>query len=164
MQRFRGLVAGVTVVVLGLVATACDGGDDDEAASTTSRPSTTTSTQVGQPDDPEAARAEITAAFETFLDGTNPREERIAAVQDADELSETFTAAGEAEPPGVTGEVANIAFTGADSATVLFNILVNGTVALPNFPGEAVMVDGEWKVSRTTVCDLLAQSGVTCPA
>lgn len=166
MHRIRGVA--VVVVVFGFLWTACSSsdsdGDGESARAATTQAPTSTTAAAAQPPDPEAARAEITTAFESFLDGTKPREERIAFVEDADELAEVFAAGGDAEPAGVTGQVANIAFTGAESATVLFDILVDGTVALPNFPGEAVFVDGAWKVSRTTVCDLIAQSGTTCPA
>jgi hypothetical protein len=158
--------APIALMVAGLLGlTACSSGSDEtsRSADTTAPRPTTTTTASTQPADPVAARADVEAAFATFFDNTLAREDRIAVVEDAAELEPAFVEAGAIEPPGVTSAVDSISFTSPTEALVTFTISVNGTPALPNFPGSAVFTDGAWKVSRTTVCDLLAQSQITCP-
>jgi len=49
-------------------------------------------------------------------------------------------------------------------ALLTFSILdENGKVVLGNQQGGAVKIDGNWRVSRTTYCALVAQGGIHCP-
>jgi hypothetical protein len=45
------------------------------------------------------------------------------------------------------------------SATVNYQVLLSGKVALPNSVGTAVFEDGVWKVSDVTLCGLLGLMG-----
>lgn len=48
---------------------------------------------------------------------------------------------------------------GDDAATVSWTLLMNGAPVLPDQSGEALLEDGQWKVSAVTFCTLLAIQG-----
>jgi hypothetical protein len=47
---------------------------------------------------------------------------------------------------------------------VTYDIVINGNVALANTKGNAVFVDGKWKVSQQTFCLLLNLGNIHPPA
>jgi hypothetical protein len=59
--------------------------------------------------------------------------------------------------------VDEIVFTDPDHAAVWFSIAVDGRTLLPHHRGDALVVDGVWKVARSTFCNLMALAGVQCP-
>lgn len=59
----------------------------------------------------------------------------------------------------VTAKVTSVLINSPTSATVNYQVLLNGTVALPNAVGTAVLEDGVWKVSLTTLCGLVSLMG-----
>ena len=62
-----------------------------------------------------------------------------------------------------SGRVGTVRMTSERSATFDYDVLNGGSVVIPGQHGVAVLVDGHWKVSRDTVCALLAQGGISCP-
>ncbi len=48
------------------------------------------------------------------------------------------------------------------TANVEFQVLLSGQPVLPS-TGTAVLVDDQWLVSKTTLCDLIALAGTTPP-
>ncbi|MGH9030304.1 MAG: hypothetical protein ACRDV4_11910 [Acidimicrobiales bacterium] len=63
----------------------------------------------------------------------------------------------------ITVSVDTISFIDAENAAVLFTIAVDGMPLLHNTRGEAVLVDGKWKMARSTFCRLATLAGVECP-
>ena len=60
-----------------------------------------------------------------------------------------------APPPEVkTATVTDVTFTDAENAAVTYDLLIDGKPVLPGATGTAVLVDGTWKVSKTTFCTL----------
>jgi Clp amino terminal domain, pathogenicity island component/ClpX C4-type zinc finger len=120
------------------------------------------------PDDADAARVAITAAFASS--GTESEDGRsVPTVEGGETLGPTLTAAKERrrdvapETAEVVFMVDEISFIDATHAAVWFSISVNGASILPNSRGDAVIVDGEWKMSRSTFCELMGLAGVPCP-
>ncbi|MGE3835429.1 MAG: hypothetical protein AB7H43_11650 [Acidimicrobiia bacterium] len=117
-----------------------------------------------QPADPVAARAAVTAAFATAYDGRLPSElrgpsfERFDIWQEANRRLEE-TGLFDERIATASATVDQVVFTAPDQATVRFTLV--GTT-LGTRLGRAVLVDGSWKVSIETYCDLVAASGVTC--
>ena len=158
MRTTRRLL--VLVLVAALALAAC-GDDDDEGGggdTTTSTTEGTTTTSI----DEEAAKAEITTAWETLLDGSKTLDERVAHLEDGEELKalaeQQFQILGE-QASASSGKVTDIVFEDDGTATVTYDILLNDVPALEDSVGTAVQVDGEWKFSKLTMCDLLSLAG-----
>ena len=145
------------------LALACDPAMVDRAA-----------VDLALPDEPEppvepegqfvdsAAAEAITAAFETFFDGSIVDiEARIDQIEDFAGMREaarlTFESSGDAGA-GVRGRVDSISRTSSTTAEVAYSILLNDQVIFAGRTGEAVLADGRWLVSRATFCDLVALS------
>ena len=117
------------------------------------------------PADQDGARAEITAAFahlgpsgdDPALPNVEGGEHLVACVHEARRRHPD--AAGRRPSVGVD----DIAFVDAEHAAVWFTISLDGSPVLVRRRGDAVVVEGGWKVARSTFCDLLALAGVPCP-
>lgn len=108
--------------------------------------------------------AAATGAFDGWLN-TLPRGEAGPYIQDWDEISESVLAAAEQAPLPLDlyrGEVHDLFLANDDLICVMYTISNDGTPVL-DAAGEAVLVDGEWKVSRDTVCEALRSGTVRCP-
>jgi hypothetical protein len=118
------------------------------------------------PADPAAARAEIDAAFHTAFDAGIPDEQRFTAVEDGPELLPAGRRAAAKFPAAaasISATVHQITFIDPTRAAVNFELLYEGAMLLGPQDGEAVYLDGLWKVSRETRCAIIEQAGVTCP-
>jgi len=117
------------------------------------------------PEDQDAARTEIAAAFaclgpsgdDAGLPKVDGGEHLVACVREARQRHPD--AAGRSPSVGVD----DIAFIDAEHAAVWFTISLDGSPVLVRRRGDAVMVEGEWKVARSTFCDLMTLAGVPCP-
>ena len=63
----------------------------------------------------------------------------------------------------VSAKVDRIVFTSPTSASVAYDLLVDGSQTFATRVGHARFVGGRWKVTRATVCADLALANVTCP-
>jgi hypothetical protein len=120
-----------------------------------------------QPADPEAARAAVSAAFATAYNGQLTPEERQAAMEDAtgfDEIMRQLREGPFAEQVGdATVQTTDVVFLSASRAAVRYDILIANYTNFTGRLGEAVLVDGQWKVTRETMCRDISMAGVTCP-
>jgi hypothetical protein len=121
------------------------------------------------PENAEASAADIRAAFAGS--GTESESEdgvSVHTVEGGETLGPVLVAAKEQHrgiaPQGATvvTSVDEIVFTDPGHPAVWFSIAVNGTTMLSRRRGEAVVVDGVWKVARSTFCELMALAGVQC--
>jgi hypothetical protein len=62
-----------------------------------------------------------------------------------------------------SGRVESVQILDATHAAVRYTILLDDNPQFANQPGAAIKIDGVWKVSRDTVCNLLTFGGITCP-
>jgi hypothetical protein len=120
------------------------------------------------PENPEAAQAEIAAGFQAH--GTLSEDgQSIPSVERGGGLGPTVQAARERhrdvvpDNAEVTITIDNVVFTAAERAAVWFTILLDARPVLQHHRGDAVVVDGEWKMARSTFCELMALAGVQCP-
>jgi hypothetical protein len=149
----RAFVVLIAALALSSLA-ACS--SDKKTASTTSSAATST---TGKPFDEAAAKAEITAAYTEFFDGTKgTKESKLQQLAEADKLRALFLEnfdknAAVAAMTTITMET--ITF-GADKTTAdtVFTLNVNGTPALEHFGGSAVLKDGKWKLTTAAFCDI----------
>lgn len=119
----------------------------------------------GEPFDPEAARAEIEANWETFFDATLPLDPKVELLEDGELLRDILVASAENEAIAeLNADVTDVTI-GEDeqSAEVSFDLRNGEAMLLPGFKGTAVLVDGTWKVDSQLFCDLQALANNFCP-
>jgi hypothetical protein len=164
MDRRRAVVRWTAAALVAITALAACGGDDDDDAAdeTTTTEEETTTTEL----DEAAATEEIDAALVAFfaalgegdLDGAIPLLQNGEDYRARMEHCKDLTLGAAAEPK--TAE-----FTDDETATLTFDILLDGAVVLAGAGGGAVNVDGEWLVSENTFLSLYdaAKDGCTGP-
>lgn len=141
-------VCGLTAMLLA-TAVGCGSDDKDE-----SPPSTT----AAAGDTPRTQG--VSEAFETFFDGSTSADKKIELLENGPAFAETINAQAESPIAKATkASVTTVTITGADRADVTYTVLLNGSPALQDQPGAAIMADGHWKVAAATFCALLALQG-----
>lgn len=115
----------------------------------------------------EATEAAISTAFETLFNGdVTDLEEKLSYLEDAELLREAFVARFEAVQdiaPLIRVRLDAIGPVEGDRAPVTYSLLLEEAVVLDHLPGEAVLVDGRWLVSRRTYCDVATQGEPEIP-
>jgi hypothetical protein len=118
-----------------------------------------------QPEDPDAARNEIEVAF-AASNSESEDGRSVPSVEKGDNLGPTLAAA-RANRPDISARVVisvdEVVFVDTQHAAVWFSISVDGHPLLSHHRGDAVLVDGTWKMARSTFCQLMAMGGVSCP-
>jgi hypothetical protein len=154
----RRLLLALLVLTVGLVGCGDDGGDEgsgDNGETTTSTVEATTTTA-----DPTTEITDLFTEFFVFPEGTD-FEAKLAMMEDPDAIRDLFER-GRTDPvfapllAQVTVDVKTVTVTGEGEADVDFGLLLNGAPATEGTVlGRAVLVDGEWKISNSTLCTLL---------
>ncbi|MFE2721841.1 hypothetical protein [Kitasatospora sp. NPDC059327] len=112
------------------------------------------------PADPATATNEVTANWEKFFDPTTPIPEKASLLQNGDVLLPVLQGFSQDPRVGqVKAKVTNVTFTSPTDATVTYELSLQGTVVEPSATGQAVLDNGVWKVSRSSLCGLLTQAG-----
>ncbi|MEU0400585.1 hypothetical protein ABZ318_10070 [Streptomyces sp. NPDC006197] len=168
--RSRLAVLGaVAVLALGPALTSCsdDGGSKGDNTASSAPSSGKTAQPPGgatQPDDPAAARAEITKNWTAFFDPKTPTAEKTRLLENGEQMAPVLAAfAGDKNAAASAAKVKNVDFTSPDGANVTYDLLVGGNPALPDAKGTSVLQGDTWKVSVKTLCGLVELSGVTVP-
>ena len=122
------------------------------------------------PADIDAARAEIQAAFAahgtTSEDGAS-----IPSVERGEDLGPTVEMAkAKARSRGIADDdsavavtVEEVQFIDSEHAAAWFSISINGHSMVRHHRGDAVLVNGKWKMARSTFCHIMSMGGVPCP-
>ncbi|MFE3193413.1 hypothetical protein ACFXHA_30720 [Nocardia sp. NPDC059240] len=106
--------------------------------------------------DPALTRA-VTDVYQRFFDGASSADQKIALLEDGQSFADTIRAqADSAIAKGTKAAVSSVTAVGTDHADVVFTISLNGTPALQDQPGSAVLIGGGWKVAAATFCNLLS--------
>jgi hypothetical protein len=119
-----------------------------------------------QPTDPAAARAGVITAVENAYNGSLPDEQRAASIDDPDQSLAPIRAELASGPfadavKSARADVVDLVFDTPTHAWVQYDIVTNISTFSARF-GEAVFVDGVWKLSESTVCHDVALAGVSC--
>jgi endonuclease/exonuclease/phosphatase family metal-dependent hydrolase len=138
-----------------------------DAATGVTLPPTTTTTTPDRPDADAATTEAITEAFNTVFSGriTDP-EQRLAGLQDADELREFFLETYESTKEiaaRISVRMDSVTLTDPDQAEVVYSLLLDGAPVLDHLPGQAVRENGRWLVARQTFCDVSTQGAEELP-
>lgn len=106
----------------------------------------------------------VSDAFVGFFSGATPGDQRITLVENGEAFAEIINA--QAASPLAQGTTATVSSVDVDEpahATVTYTVSANGQPVLVDQMGEAVNVDGQWKVAQATFCDLLILQGTPPP-
>lgn len=149
-------------MVAGLTVAACSssggGGSTNPPPASTSAGSSPTSTSPSF--DRAAAQAEIKKNWEAFFSKATPLAKKLDYLQHGDTLKAAVQQFGtDPRTEQAAAKVTGVFASSPTSATVNYQVLLNGKVALPNSVGTAVFEDGVWKVSDVTLCGLLGLMG-----
>lgn len=118
------------------------------------------------PADRRAAREAVTAAYELVYtaDQDIGSEERVAAIEDGasvlgvlEEIRELYPDVGP-----VKLEIDKIIFLNDHEAAVRFDLLLDGRPITAQTAGRALLVDGEWKMAKSTYCEVVGRGGIVC--
>ncbi len=178
-MRFQLLARRITLaptlaVVLALTVAACSSSSSTSAStssSSSSAPAASSPASSAAASSPStggspAAVAQITANWEAFFDGKTSAAKKITLLQNGQKFASVINAqAGSSIATGAGAKVTAVVVNSPTSATVSYNITLNGTPALSNQTGTAVYQDGSWKVGDVSFCELLKlENGGTAPS
>ncbi len=121
-----------------------------------------------EPKGADEARAQIRTAFAASrTPGDDGRS--VPAVEKGGDLGPTLALANERHR-GVIGDghdvlvsADEIHFYDQERALVSFSILMGQRLLLGGQQGEALLINGEWKMARSTFCRLMNLAGIACP-
>lgn len=149
------------VAASGLIVLAGCGGSSGGASTGPSASQTTASQSAAQ------GSADAKAAFQEFFDQKTSLDDRVKLLQNGEQFRSTLEAQQNNQlAKSATVRVDDVTVDG-DSATVKYDILLNGTPALSGQTGSMVKTNGQWQVAIQTFCSLLQQEGgapASCPA
>jgi hypothetical protein len=121
-----------------------------------------------QPADPAAARAGIEGLFGQRM-GDRTVDDLVADIDDPTGMAEVYEQLG----TGGFAQAAlsartmlkDVVFLSATRAAVQYDVEMDGYPpgAFDNEFGEVVLVDGQWKWTRASVCGEVRNAGITCP-
>ncbi|MEW1909196.1 hypothetical protein AB0442_12125 [Kitasatospora sp. NPDC085895] len=161
------LAAAVLAVLALLFAAACSSSSSSGSSSPSpTAPATTTSAAASPtgggsaPADAEAAKAQIKTNWEKFFDPATPIADRAALLQNGEALQPALQGfANDPRVGQVKATVTDVQFTSDSAATVTYTLTLQGQTVEPAASGQAVLDNGTWKVSTSTLCGLVAQAG-----
>lgn len=118
-----------------------------------------------QPANPVAARLQIAQAYAIAYDFSQPDEVRTAMIDDPRSLDATVRQAAGGNFGSLVlqagAQVQAVSFSAPDRAVVAYDLVVSGSPT--HRKGTARLVDGTWRVSRSTICADLELAKVHCP-
>ncbi|MFJ9077191.1 hypothetical protein ACIRO3_18415 [Streptomyces sp. NPDC102278] len=157
----RAVAWAAAATLLLVPATACSAGASaDGAAGASSALATATATRAEGPADPSAAKALIEKNWAAFFDPSVSVDRKVELLQNGGPLKPLLAAvAGDSRAAAVSSEVTEVAFTSPTGAEVTYDLLVSGFPVLSDTKGGAVLEDGVWKVSLTSLCALVELGG-----
>ncbi len=157
----RTLMTTVSLtLVAGLGLSACGGSSSPTPAASTPAGETSSSAAAAAtaPADPAAAKTEIKTVWTTFFNSSTAQADAAAILEDGDQLGTALKVAAREDRETKLdrrAKVKLIRFISPTKATVTWTLLNGTTPVLDNASGEAVLVDGQWKVSKVTFCTLV---------
>jgi hypothetical protein len=126
------------------------------SASATSTPPASAPASPGGAATLQGEAADVAKAWETFFDGTTGADQKTSLLQNGDQFQQLIQAqSGSQLAQSVKAQVSDVKVNG-DKAAVTYAISIGGQQMLSGQQGEAVKVNGQWKVSDASFCQLLA--------
>jgi hypothetical protein len=157
MNAYRSLPMIIAACALTAGIAACS--SSPSSPSSSSPPSSTPASSEATSSPPTAgAAATITKNWVTFFNGKTPVATRVSLLQDGTQFPKASLAPSSLSS-GASAKVLSVTGITSSSATVKYDILLDGTPALKNQVGTAVLQAGTWKVGVSNFCSLLKLEG-----
>jgi hypothetical protein len=145
-------------IALGLSAvfavSACGGGSGTSSPPPSASPAALANTAAGK----AIATTQIKAHWATFFNSATPQPTAVSLLENGANLGPAIAFAAhlaKTEKLAESAVVTKVVFTDPTHAKVTYNLLGNGKPLLNGSNGEAVYVDGTWKVAQETFCTLV---------
>jgi hypothetical protein len=142
-----------------LACSACLGVAACGGSSSSSPPSSSPSATPSASSAASGAAADekaITTNWTAFFSPKSPPSERVSLLQDGSQFASVIRAqAGSTLAKESSAQVTKVTMITSSQAKVVYTVLLNGTPALKNQSGSAVLQDGTWKVGVGSFCGLL---------
>jgi hypothetical protein len=154
-------IAAVLVASAGLVVSACSSSSSSSstASSPPAPPPTSSSAPAstgGEPTTGAGAISAIKKNWATFFNINTPTAKRVALLQDGQALAPVLAAQSKITlAQGSAAKAKSVTLTGTSQASVVYDILLQGHVALAHQVGVAIYQNGVWKVGLASFCGLL---------
>ena len=119
-----------------------------------------------QPADPAVAEEQVRAAFLRLGDTSIPAEERAASSERPGVWLDAAHAVTSTQYwdiiQGIREQVDEVVFVSPTRAAVRFQLVSEDPIVPRDHIGEAVLVDGRWRMAIATSCELFSLTGVSC--
>lgn len=164
--RTAGALLGVLLLVTSCSSSKTTTTPSPSAATSASAASSATaaSATATAPADSAAATTQITENWQKFFSPSTQIAGKTALLQNGDQLQPLLQGfASDPRVSQVSAQVTSVQFTSPTSATVTYNLSLQGQTVQPNATGQAVLENGTWKVSRATLCGLLTLAASASP-
>jgi hypothetical protein len=153
----RRLSPVILVVTLAASLAACGGGSSSGGGGTPTKSAAPVANGISNP---TQAKAQITALYNKFF--AAPPSVAKTMLEDGPQLGAAFKAAEKLKGKATeSSKTDTVKITSASTATVTFDLYTSGKKVLTGSDGNAVFVDGQWKVAKTTFCTLVSLGGTT---
>jgi hypothetical protein len=97
----------------------------------------------------------IATNWVTFFNAKTPLATRLGLLENGSTFSSALQTQLKSAAASETSAQVTAVSVASSTATVTWNLLLNGAVALPKQKGQAVLQGGTWKVSDASYCGLL---------
>ncbi|WP_233289194.1 hypothetical protein [Kitasatospora sp. MBT63] len=112
------------------------------------------------PADVAGATTQVTTNWEKFFDPATSLADKSALLENGEQLVPVLQGfASDPRVGQVKAKVTDVAFTSPSSATVTYTLSLQDQVVQQDATGQAVLVNGTWKVSTSTLCGLVTLAG-----
>jgi hypothetical protein len=140
-------------VTLGVVACSSSAPPGIPSAPVGTTGSTGTTTSTGGGNSKESA---VATNWTAFFSAKTPVSKRVSLLQDGSEFSAIIQAqAGSTMAQEASAQVTRVSLMSGTLASVSYSILLDGTAALPDQTGQAVLIGTTWEVGVGSFCSLL---------
>ena len=111
---------------------------------------------------PPDATAKVRATWSQFFSTKTSVANREKLLQDGVDFAPTLTAEAQSGP--ISAVVGKVTFSDATHASVSYSLSVGNSIHLNSVAGAAVLVNGDWLVSKSTLCVVTTTTGAPAAA
>jgi chitodextrinase len=126
------------------------------AATASASASATSSSSAGSSASLTGTAKAIAANWVTFFNAKTPLATRVSLLENGSTFSSALQTQLKSAAASETSAKVTAVSVASSTAVVTWNLLLNGSVALPNQKGQAILQNGTWKVSDASYCGLLS--------
>jgi hypothetical protein len=108
------------------------------------------------------ATAKVRATWAQFFSTKTSIADREKLLEDGVDFAPTLNAQAQGGP--ISAEVDKVTFSDATHAAVSYSLSIGNSIHLNSVAGAAVLVNGDWLVSKSTLCVVVAATGAQAAA